>query len=654
MKSPLRKFRGFVHSKSEAKEKKDIRRQRPTAKLDELVQASQDMLDMRSCYDSLLSAAAATANSAYEFSEALEEMGTCLLEKTALNDDEDSGRVLLMLGKIQFELQNLVGSYRAHVIQTITTPSESLLKELQTVEEMKRQCDDKRDLYKFMLAAQREKGKSKHAKGETFSSQQLLEAQNEYEEEANLFVFRLKSLKQGQSRSLLTQAARHHAAQLSFFRKGLKSLESVEPHVKVVADREHIDYQFSGLEDDDTEDDDSYGFDANEDGELSFDYGENDHLQDALSPSRKSMELDQVDQPVPRASPPRASVLEPAKEDVSKGHTELLEHRRASVVSQSAPLFPHKKFDPAELRPSSTRKLYTYALPTPVDAMRSISHGSVFPGSTARLERKVGLPTQLWHSSPLDPEKLVKNSKHDNQSSPTRKTKAQSTVLKESSINSMRPPLGEGQSPPHRHPLTGSESKKIKLQASSGPLTSRHWSTRPSLSATDYRHSVEFPPALSAMPAHVLTSHISVSPKASPNTSPPPISSPKISELHELPRPPISSARPTRPTSLIGHSAPLVYRGPELQKMKVSSITPQTASPLPTPPAAVHRSFSIPSRSGRMPMSPLAKFLETSRNSYMTEDVASPPLTPITLTNTRTTSPASESVTHSAKARGLS
>lgn len=65
-----------------------------------------------------------------------------------------------------------------------------------------------------MLTAQREKGRSKHSKGESFSSQQLKDAQEAFEEEANLFVFRLKSLKQGQSRSLLTQAARHHAAQV--------------------------------------------------------------------------------------------------------------------------------------------------------------------------------------------------------------------------------------------------------------------------------------------------------------------------------------------------------------------------------------------------------------------------------------------------------
>lgn len=65
-----------------------------------------------------------------------------------------------------------------------------------------------------MLAAYREKGKLRHAKSETYSAEQLEAALVDYEEEAALFVFRLKSLKQGQCRSLLTQAARHHAAQV--------------------------------------------------------------------------------------------------------------------------------------------------------------------------------------------------------------------------------------------------------------------------------------------------------------------------------------------------------------------------------------------------------------------------------------------------------
>lgn len=67
-----------------------------------------------------------------------------------------------------------------------------------------------------MLAAQRGKGRLRNAKGESFSPQQLQAAQEDYEEEATLFLLRLKSLKKGQSRSLLTQAARHHASQVVF------------------------------------------------------------------------------------------------------------------------------------------------------------------------------------------------------------------------------------------------------------------------------------------------------------------------------------------------------------------------------------------------------------------------------------------------------
>lgn len=67
-----------------------------------------------------------------------------------------------------------------------------------------------------MITLQKEKGKSKSGKGESISLQQLQAAHDEYEDEATLCAFRLKSLKQGQSRSLLTQAARHYAAQVFF------------------------------------------------------------------------------------------------------------------------------------------------------------------------------------------------------------------------------------------------------------------------------------------------------------------------------------------------------------------------------------------------------------------------------------------------------
>ncbi|KAJ0973578.1 hypothetical protein J5N97_021537 [Dioscorea zingiberensis] len=495
MKSSLKKLRGFGLHKSDSKEK---RGHQPHAKLDELVQASQDMQDMRNCYDSLLSAAAATANSAYEFSEALQEMGTCLLEKTALNDDEESGRVLLMLGKAQFELQKLVDIYRSHVIQTITTPSESLLKELQVVEEMKRQCDDKKDTYKSMLAAHREKGRSKNGKGETVSSQQLQAAQEDYEEEATLFVFRLKSLKQGQSRSLLTQAARHHASQINFFRKGLKSLEVVEPHVKVVAEQQHIDYQFSGLEDNDTEDyeDDDYGYDDSDDDELSFDYGQNDHVQDILPRSRNSMELDYID-----LTATSTSIVESAAQDtVDRSQAEFTSSRGSTVGSQSAPIFPDKKFDSSEklkeMQASSTRKFHTYVLPTPGD-----TKGSTFMGFNNPVSKS---QTPVWHSSPLEPNKYGYGTKEQ-------------SVLKESNLNSGPIKLPRlclrGCQCRNIIPQIVSATKKIKRQAFSGPITSKAWSSKPIFSAYDSMPSVEYPHIISARQTLSPTHQTSVSAK---------------------------------------------------------------------------------------------------------------------------------------------
>ncbi|KAK1294467.1 Uncharacterized protein QJS10_CPA16g00881 [Acorus calamus] len=639
MKSSLRKLRGgFSFHKGDPKEK---RNREVSAQLDELAQASQDMQDMKDCYDSLLSAAAATANSAYEFSESLREMGDCLLAKTALNDDEESGRVLLMLGKLQFRLQKIVDGYRAHVVQTITTPSESLLNELRTVEEMKRQCDEKRNVVNHMLAVQKEKGKSRNARGESFTSQQLQTAQEEYDEEATLFVFRLKSLKQGQSRSLLTQAARHHTAQLNFFQKGLKSVEAVEPHVKLVTEQQHIDYQFIGLEDNDADEgDDDYGHDPTDEGELSFDYGKNDQDQEAISTLRNSMELDQVE-----PADAHQTNME-TEESLNRGQAELLSHNRGPKGgSQSAPIFVNKKSDPIEMQPSSTRKFHAYVLPTPFDA-HVTPKGSGSPVSV-RQQGMVDQPTHnLWHSSPLDPKKYTKDSADDHLSHPTHTLKAQS-VLKESNINSepirMPPPLSEGLLLPHFNPRAPSETKKIRRHAYSGPLISKGRSDKPNLYSSEPITSVDNNPLHA--PGNIMrvpSPQPSASPKRSPSASPPFMSSPKISELHELPRPPISSSRPAR-ASFTGHSAPLGSRSRDL-----TNKTPQVvASPLPTPPGAITRSFSIPSSGQR---STVGKLLESPRRHDMTEE-ASSPLTPISLTNTRPTF--TEPLVQAAKTKGL-
>ncbi|XP_008222346.1 PREDICTED: uncharacterized protein At2g33490 [Prunus mume] len=638
MKTSLRKLRGFALHKHDAKDRRDLR---PLPQLDELAQAAQGMQDMRDCYDSLLSAAAATANSAYEFSESLREMGSCLLQKTALNDDEESGRVLLKLGKLQFELHKLVDSYRSHIFQTIAVPSESLLNELQTVEEMKRQCDEKRDVYEYMIKRQKEKGRSRGGKGESFSVQQIQLAREEYDEEATLFIFRLKSLKQGQSRSLLTQAARHHAAQLSFFKKALRSVESVEPHVKLVTEQQHIDYEFNGLDDegngdnndDDNDDDDS---DVNDDGELSFDYGQRDHDQD-VSTSQNSMELDQVD-----ITFPKLAQVEALKDRFRRNSFSF----KGRTVSQSAPLFAENNSDRAEKmrhrQPSFSRKFHSYALPTPIDKKSSVSTGSDNPVPHT-VQTSLSERTQnLWHSSPLDP----KNEKAmgEKKVSGINFMNVQS-VLKESNNNiashQLPPPLTGRYLFSEQVPLAASDSKERRRQAFSGPLTSKHWASKP---VSSDHHQMFSGPIL----RNPVSQPLSSSPKVSPSASPTFMSSPKISELHELPRPPASStSKSSRPLGLVGHSAPLVPRTQMQSATNKPAVSPTaaaqsatnkpvvspTASPLPTPPT-IARSFSIPSRDPGAMEFHVTEPQEGSPVPEMAADNGSPPLSPLALPNT--------------------
>ncbi|KAL9404319.1 hypothetical protein Peur_001291 [Populus x canadensis] len=646
------KLRGFRLRRSEPKEKIDFL---PPAQLDELAQAAQDMKDMKNCYDSLLSAAAATANSAYEFSESLREMGSCLSEKTALHDDEGSGRVLLMLGKVQFELQKLLDSYRSHIFLTITNPSESLLNELRTVEDMKRQCDEKRNVYEYMVAQQKDKGRSKGGKDESITLQQLRTAREEYDEEATLCVFRLKSLKQGQSRSLLTQAARHHAAQLNFFQKGLKSLETVEPHVRLVTEHQHIDYHFSGLESDgreDGEDDGEDGGDTNERRELSFDYRENNQGNAVVSAARGSMEVDEED----------LSFQVPAAENVElnpdKNHGGFqFPSRESRGGSHSAPIVPERKPDPVERirqMQQASRKSNTYVLPTPIDAKGAISSRTSYSVPNTRQTDISGRTHNLWHSSPLEQKKNEKDS-GDGHLSDFTALKARSGHKESNNPNAstqLPPPLVGGISYPQLDVHNASDYKKNKWQSFSGPITSKPWSMKP-LSSSGPISSTELSQQVSGMLSRGANPQPSSSPKVSPSTSPPLVSSPKISELHELPRPPGNlAAKAAKPSVPIGHSAPLSRNLELAGTSKISTGAANLASPLPPPPLIVPRSFSIPSSSQRAMTGHVSKLLDSSQVSYKPGEVDSPPLTPMSLANMRPAPAISEPVPHSGQIRG--
>lgn len=307
-------------------------------------------------------------------------------------------------------------------------------------------------------------------------------------------------------------------------------------------------------------------------------------------------------------------------------------------ISQSAPLFAEKKFDSAwmkQMRPLPTRKLQTYVLPTPDDTKSSTPTRSDIPHSRARPTNLSEHTHNLWYSSPLDPkyEKILGDEK-DSQSTGTNSQ----SVLKESNTNhspsGLPPPLVDGLPFQILKSGVASDTEKVKIYAFSGPLTRNPWSTKPGLSSSDPVVSVR-PPQLfsgpllrSQMPHRSSSPPLRASPMASLISS-----SPKINELHELPRPPASSnLNPSRPSSLIGHSAPLVAGGPNrstTQKLVVSS----KASPLPLPLQAVPRSFSTPSSSEKLKVIRVSGPSEAPKNAEMAENVTSPPLTPISLSS---------------------
>ncbi|XP_071692287.1 uncharacterized protein At2g33490-like [Rutidosis leptorrhynchoides] len=583
MKSSLGKLgRRLSMQKSEVKETRD---HQPSAHIDELAQASKHMQDMRNCYDGLLSAAAATANSIYEFSESLSEMGSCLLGKTAADADTESGKVLSTLGNMQLELQKIADTYRSYVIVTITNPSESLLSELRKVEEMKLQCDEKREVYEDMVAQHREKGKFKNGKVESSIAQKLQEAQDEYDEVTRLCVFRVKSLKEGQCRSLITQGARHHAAQLKFFREGLKALEAVEPFIRNAAEKHRIDYQLSELPNRESrEGEPMSGYESTDDGELSFDY--NKQKKQGLDDDGTStypMELDQADVPYPRASNLEDSMISQNK---PKGEQHY--GRQTRVSSYSAPLFP-EKMDTSE-KPKETqtaRKFYSYVLPPPVIDTRtpiskppsSISHSNSFHN--------------LQHPLTVDPEKHPKRVTDTNTSTSTSISKLQSTI---NPIQLPAPTARSSFSQRDNNNYNKTDSKAAKRQSFSGPLPpSKQFSFKLTSNTSGPISGPITSTELPQPPSRGPVSQPNLSSNVSRSVSPPPISSPKISELHELPRPPTFSKPVAISGGLIGHSAPSLSKTREISPPnKRATLASICASPLPLPPS-VPKNLSIPS-----------------------------------------------------------
>ncbi|GMP57503.1 hypothetical protein CsSME_00021572 [Camellia sinensis var. sinensis] len=314
--------------------------------------------------------------------------------------------------------------------------------------------------------------------------------------------------------------------------------------------------------------------------------------------------------------------------------------------SQSAPLSAEKKFDPAErfrqLRPLSSRKFHSYVLPTPVETKSPVSKGQGAQDSRIRQTSFSRGTFNYSHSSPLEQKKYEKIVGNERMSGPV--VPSQTSVLKESNnkttSTSLSPPLAEElpSHPQDRHPI--SDAKKIKRLAFSGPLTGKSWSKKAGLSTSIPFVSTGPPKLFSGPLLRTPIPRPSSSQKLSPSASPTFTSSPKISELHELPRPPANAASKfsARPSNEIGYSGPLVSKGQE--NPAANKLGPTVASPLPTPPEAVPCSFSI-SGGQRLTVSMPLGASQTLKMDQKAEDIASPPLTPISIPKIQPASTAS-------------
>ncbi|KAI3852083.1 hypothetical protein MKW98_020082 [Papaver atlanticum] len=246
MESSWEKLKGIALSQHQNHKQDDKRLCfRPCPKiLDDFTQASKDMHDMRKCNDNIFYVAVAAANSAsVNIYICFSDFVTCLIVSLHVLTSKFF-RIHFRILKV-FEGTGYL-SKRSHIFQMIT-PYESILNQLQTMEELKQQCDGKRNMYQGLFATQREKERSR--KDENVSSQHLQAASNEYEQEAICFLSCLKSLKEAQTRSFITQAVQHHATQISLFSKGLKSLEAVDLELRSVAEHRDNAYNSNGLRD---------------------------------------------------------------------------------------------------------------------------------------------------------------------------------------------------------------------------------------------------------------------------------------------------------------------------------------------------------------------------------------------------------------------
>eukprot|EP00250_Pteridium_aquilinum_P020227 c24756_g1_i1 orf=527-2284(+) len=531
----------------------------------------QDVGDMRVKYEGLLTNGQIISGAAYDFARSLQDMASYMIETFGDIVDEEIGNVFSLLAMVQFEMSKLLDLYAIHVSKTIIKPTEMMMSKIQEAESMKNQYDENWKSYMLsQMETKKQKGKTKRGTGNLQSGM----AKESIKEQANVLNLHMQSLRQGQARSLVTQAVKYHSAQMRLFSKGLASINAVEPKMRQLALDKIIDRTLS-------------------EGDIS----DSGHLN-SMEIDVEQKELKNDCEADSMASSPRYS---------SESSKEFLPSK-ATVSSKSAPispLIPHKREWTENIQEfsleSGHERVSMYVLPCP-------SNGD---GRWIGNKRGAKMSQKYFdsHPQPTYYSGNVLEAYKSNHKSEASDDAVNRSLLcrqfKDEFVQMQQHERCKGKGAPNKklnlfaegtsdNKLNNPSIEKGRRYTQSGPLSgsplpnNSRWTNARKTGSTAI-HEEHFSPLYKSGP-------VSRSPMFSytaGNLSPPPSSIPQISELHKLPLPPPGLITP--PKSWSHTPSPIAYSAPLGKIVQTVPSESGRASPLPSPPSSsMTRSLSIP------------------------------------------------------------
>eukprot|EP00850_Spirogloea_muscicola_P009054 SM000050S16979 [mRNA] locus=s50:182597:188937:+ [translate_table: standard] len=188
-------------------------------------------------YQKLLKASYCLRETAKAVAKASLHMATTMAETYGSSKDKGIGESFRIASTIQMDLSKFMSRYSRYIEQTMVSSLEVLLKELDQVETTNDAYELKRVEYtEHRLRAARSKpGEGLGSKGEGSPAHELQQAKEDFDEIAMTLGCRLLSLEQRQARSLISQLARHHRAQVVLHKKSLRRLQLASSYIHAVA-----------------------------------------------------------------------------------------------------------------------------------------------------------------------------------------------------------------------------------------------------------------------------------------------------------------------------------------------------------------------------------------------------------------------------------